>query len=128
MPRQNDNEHLQQIHQKAGSLYRNAKQRARDKGLKFSLTQEFIEAALKKGTCQATGVSFDFNASSGGKGQSNPWSPSLDRVNPEKGYTKDNVQVVALIYNRAKGADKEADVRLLARKLCEKNRHRNCRK
>jgi hypothetical protein len=123
-----EEERLQKIHKKAGTLYRNARQRATDKGLRFSLSKEFIEAALKKGKCQATGVAFDFNESSGGKGQSNPWSPSLDRIDPNKGYTKDNVQVVALIYNRAKGADSENDVRQLARKLCEKTRHRNCKK
>ncbi|TNE30712.1 MAG: hypothetical protein EP349_04905 [Alphaproteobacteria bacterium] len=118
----------QQIRKKAGSLYWNARQRATDKGISFSLSKEFIEAALKKGKCQATGVSFDFNESSGGKGQSNPWSPSLDRIDPNKGYTKKNVQVVALIYNRAKGADSEADVRLLARKLCQRTGHRSCKK
>jgi len=118
----------QQINKKTNSLYHNARQRANDKNLRFSLKKEFIKAALKKGKCSATGVAFDFSESSGGKGQSNPWSPSIDRIDSHKGYTEDNVQVVALIYNRAKGADHDADVRLMARKMCQRTGHRSCKK
>lgn len=124
----NDEERSRQIQKKTNSLYHNARQRSADKGLKFSLSKEFIKSALKKGKCSATGVAFDFNESSGGKGQSNPWSPSIDRIDSYKGYTEDNVQIVALIYNRAKGADSDADVRLLARKMCQRTGHRDCKK
>ena len=120
--KKNNEELLKKIQKKTNSLYHNAKQRAYEKGLEFSLSKEFIEKALKKGTCAQTGIKFDFNESSGGKGQANPWSPSIDRKDSNKGYTEDNCQIVALIYNRAKGADTAKDVRDMARALAKKMR------
>ncbi len=112
-----EEELLKRIQKKATSLYHNARQRALDKDLEFSLSKEFIEKALKKGTCPKTGVKFDFNDSSGGKGQANPWSPSIDRKDSNKGYTEKNSDIVALIYNRAKGADNASDVMLMAKSM-----------
>ncbi len=113
---------LKKIQKKTNSLYHNAKQRAYDKGLEFSLSKEFIEKALKKGKCAQTDIKFDFNENSGGKGQASPWSPSIDRKDSNKGYTEDNCQIVALIYNRAKGADSAKDVRDMAKALAKKMR------
>jgi hypothetical protein len=43
-------------------------------------------------TCIITGKKLSFIASS-------PWQASIDRINSQKGYTKDNIQIVALEVN-----------------------------
>lgn len=40
----------------------------------------------------------------------NPWSPSLDRINPKIGYIDGNCRLVTWIYNRAKGSGTDEDV------------------
>lgn len=71
-------------------------QRARRK--KCTLTKEWIRQKLLAGVCEATGIRFSFSDKPW-----DPFQPSLDRKNLKKGYTKDNVQVVVLIHNMARG-------------------------
>ncbi len=69
----------------------------------FDLTKEDILSRIQSGFCEATGMPFDLSV----KG---PFSPSLDQVVPSKGYTKDNIRVVCLIYNLMKSNFDERDV------------------
>ena len=78
------------------SLYTEAKNRAKEKGLEFSILLDDIFVPpvcpillipLKTGT---------------GKLQSS--SPSLDRVDNSKGYTKDNIMVISYLANRMKSS------------------------
>jgi len=46
-----------------------------------------------------------------------PFSPSFDRIDNTQGYTRDNVQLVCLIYNTAKNAHTHEDLLKLARAL-----------
>jgi hypothetical protein len=98
------------LYRRAVKLYWAAKHRARTNSVDFDLTVEFIEDKLKLG-CQRTGKPFDLKVRSGGDNWSNrkPYSPSLDKRNPNKGYTKRNTQFVAWWYNMAKQrySDKE---------------------
>ena len=82
----------------------NARQRARKGNLIFELDSEWLREKLEKGICEVTGIPFDIQIN-GGKGHNtNSFSPSLERRNNSKGYTKENTEVVCWIYNRAKGA------------------------
>jgi hypothetical protein len=76
--------------------------------LKVAITFEDIENLLVacKGKCQITGCDLDF----AWDGKRNPYAPSIDQILPGKGYTRKNIQVVALWYNRMKSTltDKEA--------------------
>jgi len=87
-------------------LLNNAKNRARAKGLEFSLTSEWLLERLEKGLCEVTGINFE--------GYCSPFAPSLDRKDPNKGYTEDNTQVVVWIYNRCKNTDSHEDVLRMA--------------
>ena len=81
------------------------KNRAIIKDIEFSLTYEwFKEKAIKIGRCEVTGIQFDHSKPKV-RGKSNPFGPSIDRVNPNLGYTPDNCRVVVWIHNRAKGDD-----------------------
>lgn len=93
---------------KAYNFFYTAKHRSTAKNYEFDLDVEWIFERLNK-PCPKTG--YNFVVGSGGKNYStrNPYSPSMDRIDNSKGYTKDNVQVVCWIYNAAKQtfSDKE---------------------
>jgi len=91
----------------------NAKHRAKTFGLDFSLTNEWVEERLLKGTCEVTGLPFEFEAGNG-RGKRSPWAPSLDQKNPSAGYTQENTQVVVLVYNLMKADYSEEVVKQLA--------------
>lgn len=92
----------------AMTLLRGAKQRAEKKGVPFDLDYEWVYERVSAGHCSVTGLPFNF---SGGK---HPFGPTLDRIVPEGGYTKENTQVVVWAYNAAKGVGTHEDVMALA--------------
>lgn len=98
----------------------NAKARAKDKGLVITLTREWVRDQLDIGTCAVTGIPFDMEVKLRGCGHMAPWSPSLDRIEPSKGYTKENCRMVVWMYNCAKHISTDADVMRLASALCKR--------
>lgn len=85
-----------------------ARRRARRRGIPFDLdrhTQE-IESRIQGGRCEMTGLPLDLYA----KGMQ--WnSPSLDRIDPTKGYTYANIRIVCFGMNAAMGNWGEAVLR-----------------
>jgi len=76
-------------------LVKEAKARATKAGLAFALDdwRDHIQQRVANGVCEMTGIPFNFDG-----GQT--WdSPSLDRINPEDGYTIENVRVVLFSLN-----------------------------
>ena len=71
-----------------------ARHRAKIKGLPFDLTRHDITVPK---FCPVLGIELEK-----GKGRLHDASPTLDRLVPEKGYTKDNVVVVSYKANRMK--------------------------
>jgi len=91
----------------AYKLFSAAEQRAKNKGYEFSLTIEWVFERLLK-PCPKTGMPFI----QGGNDYSdrNPYSASIDKIHPDKGYTPENCQVVSWLYNCAKQRFSEEDV------------------
>lgn len=98
----------------AYGIWKQAKDRARKRGLEFSIDRTFVEAALAIGRCAVTYIAFDLTE---GATRSNPLAPSLDRIDPHIGYVPGNCRLVTWIYNRAKGDGTDADVHKLAEAL-----------
>lgn len=73
----------------------NIKRRAKQKGLDFDLELEDI---IGIEYCPVLGLKLERAMGSGGK----PNSPSVDRIDPSKGYTKDNIQVLSQLANNMK--------------------------
>lgn len=70
--------------------------------------------------CAQTGLPFEYKAgtdSRSGWHRVGDMSPSLDKIDPLGGYTKDNVQIVVWMYNRAKGCNTDAAVLAFAKAL-----------
>jgi hypothetical protein len=72
------------------------------KKLGFNLTPEYIQKLFDscQGKCQTTGLPFDMKV--GTKEKRNPYRPSIDRINSNKGYVKGNIQIVLAIVNTMK--------------------------
>ena len=82
---------------RASRLYSNAKNRARNsrKNIEFSLTRDRVLELIKPMKCNVTNVDLSL-------GDRIPNSPSIDRIDSNLGYTNDNVQIVAQMYNFCK--------------------------
>lgn len=74
-------------------ITRNTRQRAKKEGIEYDIDVEFIRILLEaqEGCCALSRVQLTFT-----KGEGHiPTNASIDRIDPCKGYTKDNVQLVA---------------------------------
>lgn len=85
---------------RARQLWHGARLRAQANELSFDLRLEWVIEALRSGDCQRTGIAFDFATND--YRRTNPWAPSIDKINPFGDYTISNVQIVCWAYNVAK--------------------------
>jgi len=77
-------------------MYQRAKQRASKTGREFSLKLEDI---VIPDVCPVLGIEINMNSGKSGAYRN---SPSLDRIDNNKGYTKDNIQVISQLANAMK--------------------------
>ena len=98
-----------------------AKQLSRKKGLEFDLDNEFVVQLWEDqgGLCKRTGLPLD--CTSGTLQVRNRLGPSLDRVDSEKGYTRDNVELVCAQYNVGKAAYSLEEFAEICRAFLENN-------
>ena len=96
-----------------------SKRRAKLKNLAFDLDREWIIKKVKPMICEATGLPLSLEIDN--RYQHSPFKPSIDKIDPKKGYIKDNCQIVAVIYNKAKADSPALDVLLMAQCLMEKS-------
>jgi hypothetical protein len=91
-----------------------ARARAYKRGIPFSLSYTDLGSPTH---CAVSGVEFVMSESFH---KGNIFCPSLDRIDPTKGYVKGNVRVVCHGYNLAKHEGTDADVLKLARAIVAK--------
>lgn len=87
-------------------LYRRVKSRARKQKLAFDL--QLSDIVIPE-FCPVLHIPLFI-----GEGIASPNSPSMDRIDPTKGYTKDNVQVISYKANTMKSDANETDLILFA--------------
>lgn len=102
-----------------------ARSRARKLGVPCDLDIDFLVERFQAGVCEATGIPFVFEDAEGGSKKVHPYSPSLDRIEPAKGYTKDNVRAVVYIYNIARSEYPDEQVLHFARALVAHSEAKN---
>jgi hypothetical protein len=88
-----------------------ARIRARGAGLAFELTHEWAKARWT-GHCEVTGIPFTMWV-----GTTVATSPSLDRIDPSRGYVDGNCRFVLWAVNRFKGDGSDAEMLAIAREL-----------
>lgn len=100
------------LERRALCLIATSRTRARKRGLEFDLEKhaDEIQARIDRGFCELTGEPFDL--SPGRKFN----SPSLDRIDPCRGYTYDNVRVVLNLMNVAMNTWGEDTLRMVMTK------------
>lgn len=90
---------------RTGAILRNAKSRAKNRGHKCTIDKEWVEKRLAPMQCEVTGVKLEWSP-----GSKHPLLPSLDRIDPNKGYTPENTRVTSWIFNRARGTFSDQEV------------------
>ena len=85
-------------------LWSATQHRSKDRDLDFDLDIDWIKERLY--FCEVTGIKFELRdmATKSTTNYSNrkPRTPSIDKIDSNKGYTKDNCRVVCWWYNLAK--------------------------
>lgn len=78
-----------------------AKNRAKSKPIDFDLTLDHLLDLWESngGCCELTGIPFVLGRSD--KGVVHPYAPSIDRIEPSRGYTLGNVRLVVYQMNVA---------------------------
>lgn len=105
----------------AYSLYHASLHRANKSGLEFDLTVEDIYEKIIGGYCPKTGFAFEVEDRGSDYSNRSPYAPSIDKIDPSKGYTKDNTQIVCWWYNAAKGRYTDKEVLTLCMNVIRQN-------
>lgn len=84
------------------SIYYGAKQRAAQRNMPFDLEKSEILKKVEIGICELTGIAFDYKSDAkAGYGRRRPYTPSIDRIDNSKGYTKENCRIIISAMNIA---------------------------
>lgn len=88
------------------------------------LDEDWLNERLELGVCEITGLPFeeaDYGSMPPGFNH-NPWTASVDRIDPKKSYMKNNCRLVVWCFNRARGLWEDDIILTMARALAEKNK------
>lgn len=89
-----------------------AKQRALKKNIQFDLTDDWAKERWT-GRCEITNLPFEL----GRQICNGPFSPSIDKINPKNGYTKDNSRFVLMAVNALKFNGTDEEMLLIAKAI-----------
>lgn len=80
-------------------LTRAARKRAKKRNLPYNLDYGFVYKMWEKqnGVCAMTGIPFTIDSEE--KGKTQPFAPSIDRIDPSLGYTRENVRLICYVVN-----------------------------
>ncbi len=90
------------------SLIEAAKSRAKKKNIAFDLDMNWILPLLN--TCPMTGKKFTYFLNGSNYGNRHTLAPSIDKIDPKGGYTKENCRVVCWFYNMTKSYYSDEEV------------------
>jgi hypothetical protein len=105
------------MYRQAYKMFHNIQHRSKTKDMPFDLTLDFILGELKKGQCPRTGIKFTFTDNGRNMGARKASTPSIDKIDPKKGYVKDNVQIVCWWYNLSKSTFTDNEVIELCKRV-----------
>jgi len=83
-------------------MFYKAKRRAKKKNIPFNIDKEYLKSIYPKDNiCPVLNIPFQLGYFNENKKNSD-FSPSVDRIIPEKGYVKGNLMIICNIVNRVK--------------------------
>ena len=84
-----------------GAMVRSARSRAKKKNLPFDIDRDYIRSIVPS-HCPIFGMPLEWSIRRANKAAPLPNSPSLDRIDPSKGYVKGNVWIISYRANQIK--------------------------
>lgn len=99
----------------ARTLLGNCRASAKQRGHECTLTVEMVEEMIATMVCSVTGLPLTWEHD--GSSRSNPWAPSVDRIDCSHGYVPGNVRVVCVLYNLARNSFPDEAVVTMAKAL-----------
>ena len=88
------------IHKSLRRSITETKKRAKRRGIQFEITKEYIDhlTFINPERCSLSGIQFKLRAKNFTR---NPYAPSIDRIDNTRGYTPENIRIVAYCINNA---------------------------
>ena len=83
-----------------------SKVRAKEKNISHSINKKWLKEKLEEDKCELTGLPFSYDLNI----PRNPYGPSIDRIDINKGYTSDNCRLVIWAVNAGLGHHTEIDL------------------
>lgn len=116
--KENGSAFYQSVRGRALNLLKSATRRADKFPQIMDIDFDFIHNQLLTGVCSVTGLPFDLNKPEGS--MKNPYAPSIDRIDPNVGYIKENTRLVIWQYNLMKGEISDAELLKLCKLIVER--------
>lgn len=91
-----------------------ARRRAKRKHLEFNIDNEYVRS-LVVNDCPILGIPLDWSVWKGNRQGGTDHSPSLDRIDPTKGYVKGNVWIISYRANTIKNNATHEELKLVAK-------------
>jgi hypothetical protein len=89
-------------------MWASAKGRAKDRGVPFNISkQDILDVWPDDNKCPVLGIELKHNYDNNGSNSSN--SPSLDSVDPLKGYVKGNIAIISQKANKIKNNETDPE-------------------
>jgi hypothetical protein len=107
------------------TLFVEAKRRAFERGLEFNITEKSLQEQFARCRCPVTGILFCLDKHS--KWRRNPFSPSIDRIDNNKGYVDGNCRLVIWAYNWMKGQMNDEEILEICKAIVRENATRSVR-
>jgi len=85
---------------RAKYIWSRTRDAARRRDIGFYITTDDVIPALERGVCELTGLPFCLDKPNNGS-STHPYAPSIDRIDSNKEYTKDNIRIVLWAVNAA---------------------------
>lgn len=100
-------------------LLKGARRRAKEKNLPFNIDLDYVRSMAGENAefashCPVFGVALDWSCMRNNGGKPLPNSPSLDRIDPERGYVKGNVKIISFRANQIKSDASPSELKLVA--------------
>lgn len=109
---------------KTSAMVRDAKRRAKTKNTPFEIDLDYVRFIVGHNAqfasyCPIFGVPLDWSCERGSGISALPNSPSLDRIDPERGYVKGNVWIISHRANRIKSDASHEELKLVTKAVGE---------
>lgn len=103
-----------------------ARGRAKKNNLQINIDLDYLLDLYEqqKGKCKLTNIDFNFEKKEKTK-HFNPFSPSIDKIDSNGGYTKDNVRLVCTIVNLALNTFGEGDFKIMCEAYINNSKNNN---